>query len=110
VKHLPSLSCVAGKGGLWVKIIRKPREGLYGRYMDTKEYYKAVADELREHLEYRKRKPLLWLTSREISDIIANNRHWKVNEATLMSIYKEIKTKVTQINSSHQQTSTEDRT
>jgi hypothetical protein len=78
--------------------------------MDTKEYYKAVADELREHLEYRKRKPLLWLTSREISDIIANNRHWKVNEATLMSIYKEIKTKVTQINSSHQQTSTEDRT
>jgi hypothetical protein len=27
-----------------------------------------------------------------------------------MSIYKEIKTKVTQINSSHQQTSTEDRT
>jgi len=93
-----------------VKIIRKPREGLYGRYMDTKEYYKAVADELREHLEHRKRKPLLWLTSREISDIIANNRHWKVNEATLMSIYKEIKTKVTQINSSHQQTSTEDRT
>ncbi len=93
-----------------MKIIRKPREGLYGRYMDTKEYYKAVADELREHLEYRKRKPLLWLTSREISDIIANNRHWKVNEATLMSIYKEIKTKVTQINSSHQQTSTEDRT
>ncbi len=78
--------------------------------MDTKEYYKAVADELREHLEYRKRKPLLWLTSREISDIIANNRHWKVSEATLMSIYKEIKTKVTQINSSHQQTSTEDRT
>ena len=93
-----------------MKIIRKPREGLHGRYMDTKEYYKAVADELREHLEYRKRKPLLWLTSREISDIIANNRHWKVNEATLMSIYKEIKTKVTQINSSHQQTSTEDRT
>ena len=93
-----------------MKIIRKPREGLYGRYMDTKEYYKAVADELREHLEYRKKKPLLWLTSREISDIIANNRHWKVNEATLMSIYKEIKTKVTQINSSHQQTSTEDRT
>ncbi len=93
-----------------MKIIRKPREGLYGRYMDTKEYYKAVADELREHLEHRKRKPLLWLTSREISDIIANNRHWKVNEATLMSIYKEIKTKVTQINSSHQQTSTEDRT
>ena len=93
-----------------MKSIRKPREGLYGRYMDTKEYYKAVADELREHLEHRKRKPLLWLTSREISDIIANNRHWKVNEATLMSIYKEIKTKVTQINSSHQQTSTEDRT
>jgi len=71
--------------------------------MDTKEYYKAVADELRDHLEYRKRKPLLWLTSREISDIIANNRHWKVSEATLMSIYKEIKTKVTQINRSHQE-------
>lgn len=78
--------------------------------MDTKEYHKAVADELRDHLEYRKKKPLLWLTNREFSDIIANNRHWKVSEATLMSIYKEIKTKVTQINSSHQQTSTEDRT
>ena len=78
--------------------------------MDTKEYYKAVADELREHLEYRKRKPLIWLTSREFSDIMANNRQWKVNEAILMSIYKEIKTKVTQLNRSHQEPIKEDRT
>ena len=75
--------------------------------MDTKEYYKAVADELREHLEYRKRKPLIWLTSREFSDIMANNRQWKVNEAILMSIYKEIKTKVTQLNRSHQESNKE---
>ena len=74
-----------------------------GVFMDTKEYYKAVADELREHLEYRKRKPLLWLTSREFSDIMANNRQWKVNEAILASIYKEIKKKVTEINRSHQE-------
>jgi len=102
VKRLPSLSCVAGKGGLWVKIIRKPREGLYGGYMDT-EYYKAVANELRDHLEYRKKKPLLWLTNREFSDIIANNRHWKVSEATLLSIYKEIQKKLSEINRRHQE-------
>lgn len=86
-----------------MKIIRKPLKGLYGRYMDTKEYYKAVADELREHLEYRKKKPLLWLTNREFSDIIANNRHWKVSEATLLSIYKEIQKKLAEINRRHQE-------
>ena len=71
--------------------------------MDTKEYYKAVADELRDHLEYRKKKPLLWLTNREFSDIIANNRHWKVSEATMMSIYKEIQKKLAEINRRHQE-------
>ena len=76
---------------------------LTGAFMETIEYYKAVADELREHLEYRKTKPLLWLTSREFSDIMANNRQWKVNEAILTSIYKEIQKKVTQINRSHQE-------
>ena len=86
-----------------MKIIRKPLKGLYGRYMDTKEYYKAVADELRDHLEYRKKKPLLWLTNREFSDIIANNRHWKVSEATLLSIYKEIQKKLAEINRRHQE-------
>ena len=86
-----------------MKIIRKPLKGLYGRYMDTKEYYKAVADELRDHLEYRKKKPLLWLTNREFSDIIANNRHWKVSEATMMSIYKEIQKKLAEINRRHQE-------
>lgn len=86
-----------------MKIIRKPLKGLYGRYMDTKEYYKAVADELRDHLEYRKKKPLLWLTNREFSDIIANNRHWKVSEVTLLSIYKEIQKKLAEINRRHQE-------
>ena len=86
-----------------MKIIRKPREGLYGRYMDTKEYYKAVADELRDHLEYRKKKPLLWLTNREVSEIIANNRHLGVSEATLLSIYKEIQKKLSEINRRHQE-------
>ena len=86
-----------------MKIIRKPLKGLYGKYMDTKEYYKAVADELRDHLEYRKKKPLLWLTNREFSDIIANNRHWKVSEATLLSIYKEIQKKLAEINRRHQE-------
>ena len=71
--------------------------------MDTKEYYKAVADELRDHLEYRKKKPLLWLTNREFSDIIANNRHWKVSEVTLLSIYKEIQKKLAEINRRHQE-------
>ena len=71
--------------------------------MDTKEYYKAVADELRDHLEYRKKKPLLWLTNREFSDIIANNRHWRVSEATMMSIYKEIQKKLSEINRRHQE-------
>lgn len=71
--------------------------------MDTKEYCKAVADELRDHLEYRKKKPLLWLTNREFSDIIANNRHWKVSEATLLSIYKEIQKKLAEINRRHQE-------
>jgi hypothetical protein len=34
---------------------------------------------------------------------MANNRQWKVNEAILASIYKEIKKKVTEINRSHQE-------
>jgi len=70
--------------------------------LDTKEYYKAVANELREHLEHRKKKPLLWLTNREFSNIMAANRHWNVSEKVLMEIYQEIQKKLTEINRSHQ--------
>lgn len=62
------------------------------------EYYKAVAEELREHLEYRKRKPLLWLTQREASEILTANRHWNLDEKKFKEIYREIQKKVTEIN------------
>ena len=58
------------------------------------EYYKAVAQELREHLEYRKRKPLLWLTKQEASLILTANRHWNIDEKK----FREIQKKVTEIN------------
>ena len=62
------------------------------------EYYKAVAQELREHLEYRKRKPLLWLTKQEASLILPANRHWNIDEKKFKEIYREIQKKVTEIN------------
>ena len=71
--------------------------------MDTPEYYKAVTQELRDHLEYRKRKPLIWLTKREVSDILAANRHWHIDEDKFKAIYREIQKKVTQINQTHQE-------
>jgi hypothetical protein len=69
-------------GGVWMNI----------------EYYKAVAQELREHLEYRKRKPLLWLTRQEASLILTANRHWNIDEKKFKEIYREIQKKVTEIN------------
>jgi hypothetical protein len=71
--------------------------------METLEYYKAVTQELRDHLEYRKRKPLIWLTKREVSDILVANGHWKIDEERFKAIYREIQKKVTQINQTHQQ-------
>lgn len=62
------------------------------------EYYKAVAEELRGHLEYRKRKPLLWLTQREASEILTANHHWNLDEKKFKEIYREIQKKVTEIN------------
>jgi hypothetical protein len=70
--------------------------------MPSEEYYKAVTQELRDHLEYRKRKPLIWLTKREASDIFIANRHWQIDEKRFKEIYREIQKKVTQINQSHQ--------
>ena len=66
--------------------------------MESIEYYKAVAQELREHLEYRKRKPLLWLTRQEASLILTANRHWNIDEKKFKEIYREIQKKVTEIN------------
>jgi hypothetical protein len=71
--------------------------------MATSEYDKAVMQELRDHLEYRKRKPLVWLTKREASDILAANRHWQIDDEKFKAIYREIQKKVTQINQSHQE-------
>lgn len=71
------------------------------------EYYKAVAGELREHLEYRKRKPLLWLTKREASTIFTANRHWNIDEKKFKEIYREIQKKVTEINRRENQPSKE---
>ena len=48
--------------------------------MDAPEYYKAVMQELRGHIEYRKRKPLIWLTKREVSEILVANGHWQIEE------------------------------
>jgi hypothetical protein len=71
--------------------------------MATSEYDKAVMQELRDHIEYRKRKPLIWLTKREASDILIANRHWQIDEKRFKEIYREIQKKVTQINQSHQE-------
>ena len=71
--------------------------------MAISEYYKAVMQELRDHIEYRKRKPLLWLTKREVSDILVANGHWQIDEERFKAIYREIQKKVTQINQTHQQ-------
>lgn len=72
-----------------------------GLVMDI-EYYKAVAEELRGHLKYRKRKPLLWLTQREASQVLSANRHWNIDEKKFKEIYREIQKKVTEINQTHQ--------
>jgi hypothetical protein len=68
------------------------------KYMESIEYYKAVAQELREHLDYRKRKPLQWLTKQEASLILSANRHWGIDEERFRQIYREIQKKVTEIN------------
>jgi len=67
------------------------------------EYDKAVMQELRDHIEYRRRKPLVWLTKREASDILTRNRHWGIDEEKFQAIYREIQKKVTQINQIHQE-------
>ena len=66
--------------------------------MDTPEYYRAVTQELRDHIEYRKKKPLIWLTKREVSEILVANGHWKLEEKRFKEIYREIQKKVTEIN------------
>ena len=71
--------------------------------MESIEYYKAVASELREHLDYRKKKPLLWLTKQEASLILSANRHWGIDEERFRQIYREIQKRVTQINQIHQE-------
>jgi hypothetical protein len=71
--------------------------------MDAPEYYKAVMQELQDHIDYRKKKPLIWLTKREVSDILAANRHWQIDENKFKEIYREIQKKVTQINQTHQE-------
>ena len=71
--------------------------------MESIEYYKAVASELREHLDYRKKKPLLWLTKQEASLILSANRHWGIDEERFRQIYREIQKKLTQINQTHQE-------
>ena len=75
---------------------------IIGEAMDV-DYYKAVAEELRAHIEYRRRKPLVWLTKREASDILTSNRHWGIDEEKFQAIYREIQKKVTQINQIHQE-------
>jgi hypothetical protein len=70
--------------------------------METSEYDKAVMQELRDHIEYRKRKPLIWLTKREVSEILVANGHWQIDEKRFKEIYREIQKKVTQINQTHQ--------
>lgn len=62
------------------------------------EYYKAVAEELRVHLENRKRKPLLWLTQKEASEVLTTNRHWNIDEKKFKEVYRAIQKKVTEIN------------
>jgi len=52
--------------------------------MATSEYDKAVMQELRDHIEYRKRKPLIWLTKREVSEILVANGHWKIDSKEVM--------------------------
>jgi hypothetical protein len=71
--------------------------------MDAPEYYKAVMQELQDHIDYRKKKPLIWLTKREVSDILAANRHWQIDENKFKEIYREIQKRVTQINQTHQE-------
>jgi hypothetical protein len=71
--------------------------------MATSEYDKAVMQELREHIEYRKRKPLIWLTKREVSEILVANGHWNMEEKRFKEIYREIQKRVTQINQTHQE-------
>jgi hypothetical protein len=71
--------------------------------MATSEYDKAVMQELRDHIEYRKRKPLIWLTKREVSEILVANGHWKIEEKRFKEIYREIQKRVTQINQTHQE-------
>jgi endonuclease III-like uncharacterized protein len=71
--------------------------------MATSEYDKAVMQELREHIEYRKRKPLIWLTKREVSEILVANGHWNMEEKRFKEIYREIQKRVTQINQIHQE-------
>lgn len=66
--------------------------------MESIEYHKAVAEELRGHLEYHKRKPLLWLTKQEASLMLSANRHWGIDENKFRQIYREIQKKVTEIN------------
>jgi len=71
--------------------------------MDAPEYYMAVMQELRDHIDYRKKKPLIWLTKREVSVILAANRHWEIDENKFKEIYREIQKRVTQINQTHQE-------
>jgi hypothetical protein len=71
--------------------------------MDAPEYYMAVMQELRDHIDYRKKKPLIWLTKREVSNILAANRHWEIDENKFKEIYREIQKRVTQINQTHQE-------
>ena len=67
------------------------------------EYDKAVMQELRDHIDYRKRKPLIWLTKREVSEILVANSHWKIEEKRFKEIYREIQKRVTKINQIHQE-------
>jgi len=71
--------------------------------MDAPEYYMAVMQELRAHIDYRKKKPLIWLTKRDVSNILAANRHWEIDENKFKEIYREIQKRVTQINQLHQE-------
>jgi len=71
--------------------------------MDAPEYYMAVMQELREHIDYRKKKPLIWLTKRDVSNILAANKQWEIEENKFKEIYREIQKRVTQINQTHQE-------
>ena len=63
------------------------------------EYWKEHSNRYKETADYFRRKPVTWLTRREMSDILIENKQWKIPEGQFREICRAIREKVVSINS-----------